>query len=99
MPTISIQRSKNDCYIHPPVPAGDGGDMLKVTLDAPGIIDSIQYSCEGHPCGWVHECPDGGQCGGSYPSAYVHDSPSQWSWYGWTNSGDNCELIFTINYH
>lgn len=95
--TIVKQVNKNDCYIQPNVPAGDGGYMLRVQLDAPGIIDSVAYACEGKACGWVYQCPGG--CGGNYPSTYVHESAERWSWYGWSNSGDNCVLIFTIQYH
>lgn len=95
--TTVIQVEKRDHYIHPLVAAGDGGYMLRVHLPAPGIIDSIDYSCVGAACGFVHQCPDA--CGGNYPTAYVKDSDSEWSWYGWSNSGADCILIFTIHYH
>jgi hypothetical protein len=95
--TITTQVNKNSHYIQPKVPAGDNGYMLRVQLEAPGTIDDITYACEGTACGWVHQCPD--SCGGSYPSTYVKDSPSSWSWYGWSNSGADCVLIFTIQYH
>lgn len=95
--TITVNRNKNDSYQQPPTPAGDGGHLLRVDLDAPGQISSVKFSCEGKSCGWVHECPDGGACGGSYPNA-VEYRGTKATWFGWSNSGDNCVLIFTIDY-
>jgi hypothetical protein len=96
--TTTIQVNKNENYIYPPVPAGDNGNMLRVRLAAPGTIVSVSYSCEGRACGWVYQCPDGGKCGGSYPNTYVKESDNVWSWYAWSNSGDNCVLIFRVDY-
>lgn len=95
--TTTVNRNKNDSYQQPPTPAGDGGHLLRVDLDAPGTISSVKFSCEGKSCGWVHECPDGGACGGSYPNA-VEYRGNKATWFGWSNSGDNCVLIFTIDH-
>lgn len=96
--TMTVQVNKNDSYIFPHVPAGDNGYMLRVRLAAPGKIVSVSYGCEGRSCGWVYQCPDGGKCGGGYPSTYVRESDSVWSWYAWSNSGDNCVLIFQVTF-
>lgn len=53
-------------------------------------------NCLGNPCGWVHPC-DGDQCKGhDIPVELVGDGTA--IWWGWSNSGDNCELIFTVHY-
>jgi hypothetical protein len=65
---------------------GDHGTCFSVNLTAPGNIVSIDYSCEGHACGWVHPCPDGGNCN-LRANEYVLNG-SNATWFGWTNSGD-----------
>jgi hypothetical protein len=85
---------KNKMYVQPPVKAGDNGHLLRVDLSAPTKITSVDYDCIGSPCGWVHPC-DGAQCNG-------HDVPVELKgtaaiWWGWSNSGDNCVLVFTVN--
>jgi hypothetical protein len=86
---------KNDQYVQPPVKAGDNGHLLRIDLREAGNITRVDYDCIGNPCGWVHPC-DGAQCKG-------HDVPVELKgneaiWWGWTNSGDNCVLVFTVHY-
>ncbi|MFZ0521649.1 MAG: hypothetical protein WAN14_06210 [Candidatus Acidiferrales bacterium] len=80
--TSKHEFDKNKQYVQPPVKAGDNGHLL-------------DYDCIGSPCGWVHPC-DAAQCNG-------HDIPVELKgndaiWWGWSNSGDNCVLVFTVHY-
>jgi|SRR5713101_7001313 len=76
---------------------GDHGTCFSVDMNAPGTITSIDYSCEGSACGWVHPCPDGGNCN-QRPNQY-EISGSSATWYGWTNSGDpHAVYKFRIHY-
>ena len=95
--TIKKQVNKNDVYVQPPVKAGDGGHLLRVDFSVPGgNITAVDYNCIGNVCGWVHAC-DASTCSG-------HDVPVELVgngtaiWWGWSNSGDNCVLDFTIHY-
>jgi hypothetical protein len=94
-PSAKHEFEKNRMYVQPPVKAGDNGHLLRVDLSAPTTITSVDYDCIGSPCGWVHPC-DATQCNG-------HDVPVELKgtdaiWWGWSNSGDNCVLVFTVNY-
>jgi hypothetical protein len=94
-PSAKHEVEKNTAYVQPPVKAGDNGHLLRVDLSAPSTITSVDYDCIGSPCGWVHPC-DAAQCKG-------HDVPVELKgndaiWWGWSNSGDNCVLVFTVNY-
>jgi hypothetical protein len=94
--TIKQQFNKNDEYVQPPVKAGDGGNLLRVDFKLGHNITAVDYNCLGAPCGWTHPC-DGAQCKG-------HDVPVELVgngdaiWWGWSNSGDNCVLDFTVHY-
>jgi hypothetical protein len=95
--TIKQQFEKNSQYVSPTVKAGDSGALLRVDLSVPGKqVKTVDFDCLGNPCGWVHAC-DGAQCKGrDVPVEIVGDGTA--IWWGWTNSGDNCVLIFTIHY-
>lgn len=95
--TIKRQFEKNNQYVVPTVKAGDNGALLRVDLSVTGKqITSVDYDCLGNPCGWVHPC-DGAQCKGhDVPIELIGDGTA--IWWGWTNSGDNCVLVFTIHY-
>ena len=95
--TIKRQFEKNNQYVQPGIKAGDNGHLLRVDLAVSGKqITSVDYNCLGNPCGWVHPC-DGDQCKGhDIPVELVGDGTA--IWWGWSNSGDNCELIFTVYY-
>lgn len=93
--TSKHEFDKNRQYVDPPVKAGDNGHLLEVNLHESGTISSVDYDCIGTPCGWVHPC-DAAQCNG-------HDIPVELKgndaiWWGWSNSGDNCVLVFTVHY-
>ena len=93
--TSKHEFDKNKQYVQPPVKAGDNGHLLEVNLHESGTITSVDYDCIGSPCGWVHPC-DAAQCNG-------HDIPVELKgndaiWWGWSNSGDNCVLVFTVHY-
>jgi hypothetical protein len=95
--TIKRQVEKNNAYVQPPVKAGDNGHLLRVNFSVPGgNITAVDYNCIGNVCGWVHPC-DANFCSG-------HDVPVELVgngdaiWWGWSNSGDNCVLDFTIHY-
>ncbi len=94
-PSDKYNVNKNDRYVQPPVKAGDNGHLLRVDLHAPGTITSVDYDCIGSPCGWVHPC-DQAQCAGH--SVPVELNGNDAIWWGWSNSGDNCVLVFTVNY-
>ena len=104
METLVIQREAQQSYHDPKIPAGGGNDagfILTVELPAPGKIVDVSLVKTGPAAAWVHDCPNGGNCPPSlYPSpnAYYHNQPDQWQWNGWTNSGDQCTLIFTVTY-
>jgi hypothetical protein len=76
---------------------GDDGTCFSIALSAPGNITSIQFTCEGSACGWVHPCPDGGKCN---QHAYEYELAGNTAvWYGWTNSGDpHAVYKFLIHY-
>jgi len=87
---------KNSAYHIPPIPAGDGGHLLQVNLTAPGTIISVVQDCHGYPCGWIWGC-NGATCQGhNVPVEYHGDSTA--IWWGWSNSGDNAELVFIVHY-
>lgn len=91
-----VHLDKNHAYHLPPIKAGDNGHLLMVNLVAPGRIISVVQDCHGNVCGWVHPC-DGVQCAGhNIPIEYHGDNTA--IWWGWSNSGDNAELVFTIHY-
>jgi hypothetical protein len=83
---ITIEAQKNDSYVSPPVVLGDG-HMLQVILHAPGKITSIDpFRCDGLGCGWTHHYE------------YRKLSDDTWAWIGWSNSGQNCLLSFTVHF-
>lgn len=84
---LVIVVSKNDHYVVPPVVLGDGHE-LNVELVAPGKILSVEpYQCTaGTSCGWTHEV------------TITRLTDNKWLWVGWSNSGDNCQLKFTVHY-
>ena len=91
MPEITLHFSKNNIYIIPPVVLGDG-HMLQAILHAPGRITQLQdfggphFRCEGLGCGYTHEVK------------IQPLTPETWAWIGWSNSGQNCELYFTVSF-
>ena len=76
---------------------GDGGNCIAVQLNASGPITSIEYSCEGEACRWVHPCPDGGKCG-LYRAYEFEISGTTAVWYAWTNSGAPAVFKFKIHH-
>jgi hypothetical protein len=83
---ITVEASKNDHYVQPPVVLGDG-HMLQVILQAPGAITSVDpFRCDGLGCGWTHHYE------------YRKLTDNVWAWIGWSNSGQNCLLSFTVHY-
>jgi len=101
--TMVVQLEAQNCYIIPYVTAGvggpDAGAMLHAELQAPGTITSITLVKSGPASNWIHDCPNGGNCPDPpYSAVYKTVTDDHWSWYGWTNSGDQCTLIFTISF-
>ncbi len=93
--TFSI--SKGDSAVRALDQCGDGGTCFAVNLSVPsGTITSINYSCQGKVCPWVHPCPDNGKCG-AHSREYVVNGPNA-EWYGWTNSGDR-DAVYTFQIH
>lgn len=88
--------SKGDPKVIPLEACGDHGTCFSVPLSAPGTITSIEYSCEGEACGWVHPCPDGGNCNQRADQYVISGSTAMW--YGWTNSG-NPKAIYKFRIH
>jgi hypothetical protein len=75
---------------------GDYGTCFSIGMSAPGTITSIEYTCEGEACGWVHPCPDGGKCN---QHAYQYElSGTTATWFGWTNSG-NPKAVYKFKIH
>jgi hypothetical protein len=95
--TIKKQVNKNDVYVQPKVKAGDNGHLLRVDFTVGGhAVTGVDYNCIGSVCGWVHPC-DAGNCSGhDVPVELVGDGTA--IWWGWSNSGDNCVLDFTVHY-
>jgi hypothetical protein len=89
---------KKNAYVNPPLKAGDNGHMLHVKLTAPGKITSVDYKCEGEACGYVHECPDSGNCSGEDAVDRVKLNGKSADWYAWSNSGAPAVFHFTIHY-
>src|SRR5712692_2810710 len=86
--TKSFNVSKGDPRVkigNPPEGCGDKGTCFWVDLVAPGNITSVDYTCEGRTCGWVHPCPDGGRC--NLHADQFEISGSTAKFWGWTNSG------------
>jgi hypothetical protein len=79
--------SKNQYYVQPPVVLGDG-HALRIDLAVPTgrKITNVSRSCYGPSCGWTHDV------------VYQNLGTSTATWIGWSNSGDNCILTFTIWY-
>ena len=78
------------------VKAADAQVSIGTKLLTPTETTIVNYNCIGNVCGWVHPC-DANFCSG-------HDVPVELVgngnaiWWGWSNSGDNCVLDFTIHY-
>lgn len=90
---------KNSHYIQPPVPAGDGGDMVRIPLTVPGTVDSAEvYHTEGPGCGWTYQCPDGAKCPEPYRHPFDTSGPTA-NWNAWSNSGQNCAIFFNVYFH
>lgn len=94
--TIKKQVEKNNAYVHPEVKAGDNGHLLRVDFHVAGNITAVDYNCIGNVCGWVHPCDASGCSGHDVPVEFVGNGDA--IWWGWSNSGDNCVLDFTIHY-
>lgn len=94
---ISFDVSKNLRYVQPPAALGDG-HAVSIDLVAPGKILSVDpYPCvtsrvcnyqvlAGTGCGWTHQVE------------LLRDTDNKWVWVGWSNSGENCFMRFTIHY-
>ncbi len=82
---ITQDFSKNEHYVQPPVPLGDG-HALKIELTAPGNIVSVSRGCIGGGCGWTHDM------------TYQNIGTKTVTWIGWSNAGTNCILTFTITH-
>ena len=82
---ITKDFNKNVSYVLPPIVLGDG-HALKIDLTAPGNIVQVTRSCMGPACGWTHDV------------TYQNVGTPKVTWIGWSNSGDNCLLTFTITY-
>lgn len=104
--TVVIEREVQQSYIEPRQPAAGGNDAgarLVVHLLAPGRITNITLTKTGPASAYVHDCPDGGNCPG-YPRSFLPFDPSHpdtnnhWLWNGWTNSGAQATLHFTVTY-
>jgi hypothetical protein len=87
---------KNDRNVRSLEPCGDHGTCFSVGLSAPGNITSIDYSCAGEACGWVHPCPDGGNCNQRANEFEISGTTA--TFYGWTNSG-NPRAVYTFGIH
>ncbi len=84
--TKQFNISKGDSNVKPLESCGSDGTCFYVDLQAPGPITSVSFSCEGQACGWVHACPDGGNCNLHANEYEITGSTARW--YGWTNSGN-----------
>src|SRR4051812_26748342 len=87
---VKIVVQKNNSYVHPPVVLG-GGHALNVLLTAPpgtSITRASWSGCVGLGCGWTHELDK--------PPQPTRLDDQHWLWTGWSNSGQNCELEFSI---
>jgi hypothetical protein len=94
---INYNITKGDPKVKALEACGDYGTCFSVDLSAPGNITSIEYSCEGEACGWVHPCPDGGKC--NLRANEFEISGNTAIFYGWTNSGNPKAVYkFTIHY-
>ena len=93
---IYFHRDKNSSYHQPGIPAGDNGHLLQVDLTAPGKIFNVVQDCHGRACGWTHGCESGWCAGHNVPVEYHNNNTA--TWWGWSNSGDNAELIFIVHY-
>jgi hypothetical protein len=79
----------------PPVPAGDGGNLMHVSLVAPGKINKVIWTCIGNTCPWTYGCiPQ--TCGGHQDVEYHGDSTADW--WAWTNDGNNSQYVFEVHY-
>lgn len=98
-PVTTFNISKGDPRVIALEKCGDDGNCFSVDLSAPGTITSIDWTCEGEACGWVHPCPDGGKCGLRADTYVITGSGSTATWFGWTNSGNPKAVYkFTIHY-
>lgn len=93
----TIVVSKNNHYVEPPAQLGDG-HALNVKLDAPGKILYLQsFACNtSKVCNY--QCISGASCEWTHQVEVLRLSDTEWLWVGWSNSGDNCQLSFTIHY-
>lgn len=88
--------TKGDPNVKPLESCGDSGTCFSVAMTAPGNITSIDFSCSGEACGWVHPCPDGGNCGQRANEFEISGSSA--TFYGWTNSG-NPKAVYQFRIH
>jgi len=89
--------TKGDPKVRALEACGDNGTCFSADLSAPGEITSIDYSCSGEACGWVHPCADGGNCNQRADEYAISGSNAMW--YGWTNSGNPKAVYrFSIQY-
>ncbi len=88
---------KNNHYVLPPVPAGDG-HIIEIPLHAPGLIKKVtMYHKEGPGCNWTYECPDGTKCPDPYRNTVDHLGTTA-QYHARSNSGENCALFFQIDF-
>ena len=92
----AFQEAKGDSKVKPLEGCGDHGTCFSVDLSAPGNITSIEFSCAGEACGWVHQCPDGGNCNQRANEYEISGATA--TWYGWTNSG-NPKAVYRFKIH
>jgi hypothetical protein len=91
-----VHIDKAHAVVHPRVPAGDNGALLRADLTAPNTILYITYDCHGSTCPWTYPC-DGRTCQGhSIPIESHGDNTA--TWWGWTNDGNNSEYVFAVHY-
>lgn len=95
--SIKRQVEKNSAYVQPAVKAGDNGHLLRVDFHVNGgNISTVDYDCIGTVCGWVHPCDAPNCAGHDVPVELVGNGDA--IWWGWSNSADNCVLVFTVHY-
>jgi hypothetical protein len=98
MPVKQVIEYKNQWYIKPSVGAGDGGNMIRVTITAPTPITDVRLTKkDGLGAAWTHECPNGGYCPNPYRNPVDYAGTTAY-WNGWSNSGEEAALYFDVTY-
>ena len=109
-PIKKCEFSKKDVTAQPCVRAGDpnNGCLVEVLLNAKSEITDVHYDCFGTECSHVHPCgnekcaaansqnlPNDWQCSPNGNSP-LECNGNEAIWRGWTDSTEDCVLVFTV---